>query len=319
MRSWRWLRVAAVGGIVVSMGVLAAACNAGATAPAPAGVAGCAAPGPVVAAPGASAKARSLSPGDHEVTLTVQTFRRCFILFVPPKPAVKNRPLILVYHGALDTAQGTEAETDFQQVASQTGEVVAFLQGVDGTWNDGAGATPAEKLHVNDVAFTLRAIEAIGKLTPFDHKRIVAAGFSNGALLVQYLGCKIANQLAMIVPVEGELPVNVSRTCSPSRGVSVYEVHGTNDSAIPYWGGTFVGVGGAVITVLSAPASVARWAAMDKCSATPLVTYPSRSIQLAIFGYCKRLRLVTLRSIIGGVHQWTPDIGQLVADSVPAN
>lgn len=318
MRRGLVVRTTAVAVLVATTAIAAAACNAAASPRSSSPTSGCATGSPAIAAPAAGAKARSLSPGNHEITFTMQHFARCFVLYIPPNPPVAHRPLILVYHGALATADNTESSTDFEHVASQKGEVVAFMQGYTSTWNDGAGATDAEKLHVNDVAYTIKSIQAIEKLTGFDHQRIVAAGFSNGSLMVQYLGCKISNLLAMIVPVEGQLPVKISKVCAPADPITVYEVHGTSDSAIPYWGGTFTGVDGAVITVLSAPASVSRWAQLDKCSDNPLVTHPSNSIQLSTYGYCKDLRLVVLRTIIGGIHEWAPDIGQLVANAVPA-
>ncbi len=316
MRRRRAAQLVAGMTLVATTAAVAAACNAS-SLPRTTGTSGCATNSPAIAAPGPGARPRSLSPGNHEVVFTLQGYPRCFVLLVPPGPAVANRPLVMVFHGALDSADSTEANTDFASVAAKTGEVVAFMQGYTGTWNDGAGATPAEKLHINDVAYTIEAIVAIERLTPFDHKRIVAAGFSNGALLVQYLGCRISNLLAMIVPVEGELPVKIAQACAPTNPISVYEVHGTSDSAIPYWGGTFRGVGGAVITVLSAPASVQRWAKLDHCSSSPLVTHPSNSVQLSSYGYCHKGHLVVLRTIFGGIHEWTPVIGQLVANSVP--
>jgi polyhydroxybutyrate depolymerase len=268
---------------------------------------------------GQHAASARLGPGNYEVKLTVDHQLRCLILFVPPSPAVKNRPLVLVYHGALDTAASTEQGTDFEQIARSTGEVVAFMQGYGDTWNDDAGTTPAAKAHINDLAFTSAAITKIERLVTFDHARIVAAGFSNGALMVQLIGCKMANSIALIVPVEGELPVNVSKVCTPSRPVSVYEIHGTDDTAIPYNGGTFIGVGGGAITVLSAPKSAARWAKLDGCSSKPIASTPQSGIQVLTFSHCSDHSLVRLRTIYGGVHQWGSNIGQLVASAIPTH
>jgi polyhydroxybutyrate depolymerase len=279
---------------------------------------GCATSATTTVSVSATSKLRRLGPGYYQVFLNVGTLARCILLYVPPKPVLKNRPLVLVYHGALDTAASTEAGTDFQKVAQHTGEVVAFMQGYADTWNDGAGATDAEKAHVNDVAYTQQAITDLKRLVAFDAKRVVAAGFSNGALLAEYLGCELAGDLTLIAPIEGQLPANVSPSCKPSRPISVYEVHGTSDGAIPYWGGTFTGVDGAVITVLSAPASVSRWAQLDRCSATPIYTYPSGSIKLATYGYCRSESIAVLRTIYGGSHQWGANIAQLIADVIPA-
>lgn len=268
------------------------------------------------AAASASIRPSALAPGDHTMSVTVGSMVRTFILHVPPGAPVANRPLILVYHGNLDTAANTVNETDFEQVSNATGDLVAFLQGYDDSWDNIVGSSPAVQAHVDDVGFTVAAINAIASVAPFDQHRVAAAGFSAGALMVEYLGCVLAGKLALIVPVEGELPVTISPICAPSQPISVYEIHGTSDTAIPYWGGYFHGVYGGT-TVLSAPASVARWAQLDNCSPTPSTTYPSSSVMLTSYGSCGSGATAVLRTIYGGQHVWGSNIGQLVAQAIP--
>jgi polyhydroxybutyrate depolymerase len=241
---------------------------------------------------------------------------RSFILHVPPGNAVANRPLILVYHASTASAATTEQNTDFRSVANQTGELVAYMQGYKNTWNEGTGHSPAATLHIDDVGYSAATIALIEQLVPFDHNRVVATGFSNGALMVEYLGCQLASELALIVPVEGELPDVDSASCAPARPVSVYEIHATADSVIPYSGGSFTGVYGGT-TVLSAPASVARWAQLDLCSTTPTLT-PSSSITLTTYTSCQNGVTATLRTIVGGSPVWGSNIGWLVDSAASA-
>lgn len=268
-----------------------------------------------LATPALAARAapRSLSPGDHTLTLTVGGLVRSLIVHVPPQAATTSRPLVLVYHGHGDTAQSTASGTDFEQVADQTNEVVAFLQGVDDAWNDQAFGSGSGR--PDDVAFTSAAVALLEHDVTFDHHRIVAVGFSNGALMVEDLGCKLASTLAMIVPVEGELATTQSKTCAPKRSIGVYEVHGTADTAIPYGGGQFGGPSGPV--VLSAPRSVARWAQLDHCDATPTHATVSSTVRLTRYSGCRRTVHVTLRTIIGGVHQWGSNIAEVVHGALP--
>ena len=289
------MRRLAVAAGAATLGLALSACGTSASAP------------PAQNTTGTIATPHTMTPGDHVVGVTVDGRARSFILHVPPDPAVANRPLILVFHGAEDSDVSTEKGTDFATVADQYGEVVAFLQGYEDTWNEGAGHTPAEQAHLNDVAFTAAVIAKIETLLTFDHERIVASGFSNGALMVQDLGCRLAATLSLIVPVEGELPVTVSATCGPSRPISVYE--------IPYDGGPFHGVGGGT-TVLSALSSVDRWATLDHCSPTPTVSTPASGITLTAYSKCHGNVTVTLRTIDGGSHQWTTGIGLLVTEAL---
>jgi polyhydroxybutyrate depolymerase len=256
-----------------------------------------------------------LSSGSHTLTLMVGNRQRTYILEVPPKKPVVNRALVLVYHGATDTAANTVQETNILQKAGARGDVVAFLQGYEDTWNEGSGSTPASLAHVNDVAFTADLIKRLRQLVSFDPSRVAAVGFSNGAIMVEDLGCHLASVISLIIPVEGQLSTVQSASCKPARPESVYEVEGTADSTIPYDGGYFsTSIG--EDTVLSSPKSVARWARLDGCAAGPATSTPSSTISLSTSSKCKDDVSVTLRTINGGQHEWPPDIGQLVVQGL---
>ena len=147
-----------------------------------------------------------LSSGSHTLALTVGRLQRTFIVEVPAGRPVANRALVLVYHGATVTAATTVYETNLLQEVTSRGDVIAFLQGYENTWNEGSGSTPASKdPHVNDVAFTGAVIARLRQLLSFDPKRVAAVGFSNGAIMVQDLGCHQASVISLIVAVEGQL------------------------------------------------------------------------------------------------------------------
>lgn len=248
-----------------------------------------------------------LKSGGHE---------RSFLLYVPPGDSAQHPlPLVLVYHGAGETAVEQSTETDLLSLAEQRhGMLLAFPQGYDDTWNEGAGHTPAEQAGINDVAFTSAMLSDIEAHHAVDMRAVVATGISNGALLTEYLGCEIAANLTLIAPVEGELPATVSPHCSPSEAVSVYEVHGTSDPAIPYNGGHFDGAGGGT-TVLSAPESAARWAALDHCSPHARRARSGQTVTSTYSG-CRDGVGVTLATIMGGVHQWPANFGQTLTSVI---
>ena len=125
---------------------------------------------------------------------------------------------------------------------------------------------------------------------------------------MELLGCRIAADLTLIVPVEGQIANQFSNGCRPKSPISVYEVHATNDQEIPYAGGTFIGVGGPV-TVLSAPASAARWAKLDDCGATASTSNSNGSVLTAYQG-CSDGVTVTLNAIQDGSHEWPPGFAQ---------
>lgn len=252
-----------------------------------------------------------LSPGSHTLSLTVGNLQRTFIVDVPSGKAQADRALVLVYHGATNTASSTISSTNLLQEVGGRGDVIAFLQGYDDTWNEGSGSTPASLAHVNDVAFSSDVIKRLSKLVSFDPSRVAAVGFSNGAIMVEDLGCQLASLISLIVPVEGQMSTVQSASCSPAKPESVYEIHGTADTSIPYDGGYFSSSIG-YDTVLSAPDSVARWSQLDECAAGPVTTSPSSSILLSTYSKCEGNAFVTLQTIEGGGHAWPSNIGQLV-------
>jgi polyhydroxybutyrate depolymerase len=248
-------------------------------------------------------------------TFTVTTaggLARSYIVYLPPGGA-HNSPLILVYHGAEGTAEGTAQETDFVPVAAQDGIVVAFLQGYDDTWNEGAGDTPARAAGVNDVEFTAAVLSQIEHRYSIDRTRVAATGFSNGALMTELLGCQLADSLTLVAPVSGQLPVSVSPACKPARPISVMEMHGTADQSIPYAGGRFYGVGGGT-TVLSAPESAARWASLNGCRRSRRMLDSALATALTTYTDCRGQVTVQLRTLEGAGHGWPADVGVLVAE-----
>jgi polyhydroxybutyrate depolymerase len=239
---------------------------------------------------------------------------RTYLLYVPPGDSTTHRlALVLVYHGALDTAIETTTETNLLTIAKQRHNMIlAFMQGYDDTWNEGAGHTPAHQAGINDVAFTATVLSRIESNYDVDLRRVAATGLSNGALLTELLGCRLAADLTLIAPVEGQLPVSVSSDCRPSTPISVFEVHGTDDQSIPYGGGPFVGVGGGT-TVLSAPASAARWAGLDRCAGDGQQSQTGNDV-LTTYTGCREGVTVTLDSVQGGQHDWPDNFGQTLVD-----
>jgi polyhydroxybutyrate depolymerase len=247
------------------------------------------------------------------VTLrTADGRERSYIVYAPAH-AGRAMPLMLVFHGAGGTAAQTTRETDFVNIAAQRGLIVAFLQGYQDTWNEGAGHTPARVAGVDDVAFTAAVLSQIEHRYAIDRTRVAAVGFSNGALLSQLLGCQLSDRLTLVAPVSGPLPVSVAASCRPPRTISVLETHGTADRAIPYVGGRFFGIGGGT-TVLSAPASAARWASLNGCKRRRQTSESSGATVLTTYSACRDRVVVQLRSLEGAGHGWPPNIGVLVAD-----
>ncbi len=259
-----------------------------------------------------AAPATSLKPGTYQMSVEVQSRDRPFIVFVPSRGVGASRALMLVYHGAGGSASNSQTSTDFQTVAQRDGFVVAYLQGYDGSWNDGLADTPANAAGVNDVQYTADVIDKLKTVLAFDHAKVVAVGQSNGAEMAEYLGCHLASQLDLIVPVDGQVPIPLTKACPKSVPISVFEVHGTADAVFPYNGGPFQSAFGGGSTVLGAKASVAFWAKRDACGRTPKSKVVTPTETLLTYAGCRAKTSVVLDTINGGTHEWPSNIAVLV-------
>lgn len=169
---------------------------------------------------------------------------RSYRLFVPDTAAAAMRagkgvPLLLSFHGALDTndnlaqADGTEALAVFQ------GIVVAHPMGLrsgmgGGAWNAGGCCSAPARAGVDDIGFTRAVIDDISANLEIDPARVYAIGHSNGGMLAYRLACELSDRIAAAGSVGGTLEIP---DCRPSRPVSFLEVHGRNDTIVPYDGG----------------------------------------------------------------------------------
>ncbi len=269
--------------------------------------------------------------GTRRVTIRSGGHTRTFLVDAPAGGTGRH-PLVLVFHGTPDTARHTIAETDFEDVASQHHWIVVFPQGYGQSWDDGVGGTPAEHAAINDVRFTQQILRFMEARYRVDRRHVVAAGFSNGALLTQLLGCRLAGELSLAVPIEGQMWRALSPACRPSRPISVFEIHGTADTVLPYRGGTFQDIP----DLLPAPASAARWATLDRCATDspttrtiaaatspqdegPSLITDEGASQITTYHGCAARTSVTLDTIDGGIHEWTPNIANIVLTAMRAH
>ena len=157
--------------------------------------------------------------------------------------------LLFVLHGGGGAGAGMEALalgrlTDF---AEDKGFAVVYPDGLRRQWNDGRRDAPtaAARRGIGDVAFISALIDAISAETRIDRGRVFVAGLSNGAMMVLRLGCDLADRIAGVAAVAGNLAKDHVPLCTPARPVSVLVMNGTEDPLVPYGGGpvTFRGRG----------------------------------------------------------------------------
>jgi polyhydroxybutyrate depolymerase len=240
-------------------------------------------------------------------TANIDGLQRSWLVHLPPAyKAGEPMPLLIVYHGRGSSAARMEDKFGLDAAADKAGFIAVYPQGVDRSWAAGIG-TDADKDGVDDVAFTAALLDKLEAEYSIDQRHVVLAGFSNGAHMVQLLGCRLADRISAIVPVSGTLASGLSPGCKPARPVTVIEFHGSADPIDPYGGGPV----GYHATGDAQPVDqgIEDWAQRDGCQVRSSVKQvpsdgdPMTAIQRDYLG-CPVGTMVRLYRIEGAGHVW---------------
>jgi polyhydroxybutyrate depolymerase len=204
--------------------------------------------------------------GDRPVTVQVPS---------GAMPGVKM-PLVILLHGY--GVDGTVEELYFEigTLANKHGFYFAAPSGtVDSMGNYYWNATDAccdfDMKGVDDSTYLSTVITEIEARYPIDPKRVYLVGHSNGGFMSYRMACDHGDQIAAIASLAGAMWDDVSK-CPAMSTVSVAQIHGTNDTEVPYDGAPamapFPGA------VPSAMTTVQDWVTIDGCSPTPDTSAP---------------------------------------------
>ncbi len=278
-------------------------------------------------APAVTCDGPFLAPGDYVRTLAMDGGTRTYYVHVPsgamgPGPA----PLVLAFHGGGMTVYGdgglgfelfahVRAKSDSSGFVLIEPEGTAALGGQPGTldvFNAGNCCELAEQKNANvdDVGFVSAIIDAIGKETCIDPKRVFATGLSNGAMLSHRLACQLSDKIAAIAAVSGgmgnrdldTLPAPTTLfQCNPDRPVPILHIHGTQDACYPFdggWGPL------SLLTFEAVPLTIANWVTRNGCDAgAPTRVFENGAASCYLYG-CPKNAEVELCTIDGGGHYW---------------
>jgi len=194
--------------------------------------------------------------------------------------------------------------------------VVVYPDAIEKHWNDDRGSKEtgykAQNENIDDVGFISALIDHLIKKMNIDAKRVYVSGMSNGAIMTYRLACELAQKIAAIAPVAGNMPQNLKLSI-PSGTVSVLAINNVDDPLVPFKGGDVTGPFGKkkLGKVLSAQESVMFWVNEDSCSATPANTYEPDTdpgdgtrVKKVIYTHGRNNSEVVLYIIEGGGHTW---------------
>ncbi|MFI5932783.1 alpha/beta hydrolase family esterase [Actinoplanes sp. NPDC051494] len=230
--------------------------------------------------------------GTTTATLTVDGTERTYRIYRPVTVPAENAPLVIMLHGPAGTGGQAQQSYGWDHEADRSGFVVAYPDGIGGTWNAGpACCGVAARDDVDDIGF----ITALAKAVPgTDPSNTFATGISDGAVLAYRLACETSIFRA-IAPVAGTM---VDKCASP-RPTSIIHIHGIKDAVIPYGGGP--GRSPSTIDGPAIPDLMRMWRVTDRCDA------PTRTVRGKVttaVAPCPDARTVELVTIAGAGHQW---------------
>ncbi|MCL9760848.1 PHB depolymerase family esterase [Frankia sp. AiPa1] len=139
------------------------------------------------------------------------------------------RPLVIMLHGFLNTAEELRQVSGADSFADAHGFAVAYGVGVDEAWNAGGCCGEAT---TDDVAYVRQIVADVARHTPVDRSRIYVWGFSNGAMLAARVACQAPGLVAAVGMVGGQALVSCPRV-----RVNLVHIHGTADTTVPWRGG----------------------------------------------------------------------------------
>jgi polyhydroxybutyrate depolymerase len=238
----------------------------------------------------ATPKASRSSSGVQHASLTIDGQTRTYRLFIPPSLDPKQpAPLVVKLHGCLPGANGDgdAAGTHFDDEATAGRFIAVYPDGLNDCWNGGNCCTNAD-----DVTFISRLLDRLVKDLPINQSRVFATGVSGGGFMSYRLACELSTRFTAIASISGAM---VFDSCHPARPVSILEMHGTNDSNVPYAG------------VPNGPPSVAAviqsWTALDGCVGNPIQSQTGIT-KTSVWKGCKGGAIVRLDTVVGGHHTW---------------
>jgi polyhydroxybutyrate depolymerase len=218
----------------------------------------------------------SLEPDNrtHSRTLTSDGRERRYLIHYPPQyDAARPWPVVLSFHGSNSNGQIQLEFTAMNENADREGFVVVYPFGTGERerllfWNAGNCCGYAHRENIDDVGFVRALVERLDSEVNVDPTRVYAAGMSNGAMMAYRLASEAADVFAAVATVAGTMG---TKTCHPSRPVSIIHFHGSDDEFVPVAGG----VGRRSVTgthQFSVEHSIRAWVAANCCAPEPVVT-----------------------------------------------
>ena len=242
-----------------------------------------------------------------ERTLRVGTRERSYEIDVPARrERAQPLPVVIVFHGGGGSGDSVRRQSRMSARGEAEGFVAVYPQGSGGiagklkTWNAGTCCGYAMQQRIDEIAFVAALLDDLSASVAIDRARVYATGISNGGMMAYEVACALADRIAAIAVVAGEM--TALDRCRPSRPVPVLVIHGSDDRNLPVDGG--IGAKAfAVHDVRSVAAAIDFWRRRDGCSDNTR-SQVEGPVRRTSYSSCSGGSEVELVMIEGGGHSW---------------
>jgi len=258
--------------------------------------------GAVLAVAACSAAAETI-----ERQLRVDARERSYEIDLPARrDSARALPVVIVFHGGGGSADSVRRQTRMSVKGEAEGFIAVYPQGSGGfagklkTWNAGTCCGQAMKEHVDEVAFVAALLDDLQATVPIDRARVYATGISNGGMMAYEVACALADRIAAIAVVAGEM--TALDRCRPARPVPVLVIHGSADRNLPIEGGPGAKAI-AVHEVRPLASAIEFWRRHDGCG-DEARSEVEGAVRRTRYPSCSGGSEVELVTIEGGGHSW---------------
>lgn len=243
-----------------------------------------------------------------EETLLVDNIKRSSLVYLPcgyHSEKVKNRPLVIVLHGARLSGKIAKSVTRFDNLACKKDFVVAYPDALNKQWNDGRRRGDTPSYGVDDTIFILRLAELISYKYSTDPKRVYLVGYSSGGMLAQKVVIEASPKIAGIGIVAATMPEKIYKLrMSPKYPMPVVIIMGTKDHAFPWEGGDTKILGVKVGPVVSVDKLLDFWLSANGGQAQ-LIGHETDLKDVDVSTYITKKNVpVALYTVNNGGHTW---------------
>lgn len=250
--------------------------------------------------------------GAQSVNITVGGAQRSYLVHVPA--SLSARPgVVMVLHGGRGTGEGIMETARMNAVADQNGFLAVYPEatGEGARWNSGTAASAGGP---DDIAYLRAVIADLAQRYGADPGRVFATGISSGGSMLYALACQAPGMIRAIAPVAANMSEGQRATCNPAQGTPIMMFSGTEDPLMVFNGGApelQIGQRGnpnaGADTLMSAPATIAFWAARNGCggaSEAGLQDVANDDTTVTQITYSCGANATYMFRINGGGHAW---------------